>query len=174
MAVDLANARVDRATLTAAADYHAALRRYARWFGAARDECADIVQDVFARFSATGFAYRSQPELRAFLRNMVRHEVLARRRREARTGRIAPVRVDELFVATEAERPARHEALARCLEQLPERTRTVLHLVYGEGLPHAEAAARVGLGPEGIKSLLRRTKDRLRACVRTRMENRDD
>ena len=62
-----------------------------------------------------------------------------------------------------------HDALQKCLRELPERSRTVLRLRYGENLDRKAIAERVGLGAEGVKSLLVRLREQLGLCVRRRM-----
>lgn len=65
-------------------------------------------------------------------------------------------------------------ALRACLERLDGRARRALDLRYAEGATRAEIAAELGLGDEGTKTLLRRTRSALRRCVNRRRGLDDD
>ncbi|MGE3173815.1 MAG: RNA polymerase sigma factor [Planctomycetota bacterium] len=62
----------------------------------------------------------------------------------------------------------RVDALRQCVRALPLRQRRALALCYGDGLARDDVAARLGLRPEGLKSLLGRVREVLRRCVRRR------
>ncbi|HIE71534.1 MAG TPA: sigma-70 family RNA polymerase sigma factor [Planctomycetes bacterium] len=62
-------------------------------------------------------------------------------------------------------------ALRQCLAKLPARSRAVLHMRYGENLDRTEIGVRIGLGVEGVKSLLVRLRDGLERCIRGRMRD---
>ena len=57
------------------------------------------------------------------------------------------------------------DALRSCLERLPSRTREVLRLRFGSDMPRTAIAARMELSLGGVKSLLLRSKQQLRACI---------
>jgi RNA polymerase sigma factor (sigma-70 family) len=61
-------------------------------------------------------------------------------------------------------------ALKECLKQLEEKPRQVLDLQYKEGKQRIEIAEALGMTDDGIKTLLRRTKARLRKCMETRVK----
>lgn len=63
------------------------------------------------------------------------------------------------------------EALDACLATLSTRVRQALDLRYraGRGASRTELATALGLTPDGVKTMLRRAKDRLRACVQRRL-----
>jgi DNA-directed RNA polymerase specialized sigma24 family protein len=60
-------------------------------------------------------------------------------------------------------------ALQDCLGRLSDRARQALEWHHVEGVPRREVGARLGVGDEGAKSLLERTRDLLRDCVRRRL-----
>ena len=66
------------------------------------------------------------------------------------------------------------DALRQCLTSLPARQREVVAMRYGEDATRVEMAAAFGLAEEGIKTLLRRAKANLLACVRGRLGTEDD
>ena len=60
--------------------------------------------------------------------------------------------------------------LGQCLERLAERSREALTLHYRERLGRTGIGARLGLGEDGVKSLLRRARAALRDCIETEIE----
>jgi RNA polymerase sigma-70 factor (ECF subfamily) len=61
------------------------------------------------------------------------------------------------------------EALAQCLENLPERMQQALRLRYQPKGSRQVVAHRLSLTLQGAKTLLRRARERLAACVSWRM-----
>ena len=57
------------------------------------------------------------------------------------------------------------QALQGCLASLQDRSRKAVELQYRKGLGRAEIAEQMGMTIDGIKTLLRRTRQRLRDCV---------
>ena len=57
------------------------------------------------------------------------------------------------------------EALRGCVEKLSERQRQALSLRYWKKVPREEMGARLGIGGEGVKGLLRRIRAALKECV---------
>lgn len=62
-------------------------------------------------------------------------------------------------------------ALRECLESLAEREREVIALRYRDGRGREDCAERLGLSVEGVKTLLRRTKERLKHCIERRLRD---
>jgi RNA polymerase sigma-70 factor (ECF subfamily) len=146
------------------------VQRYLRFLGCASGELGDLVQEVMlaglARFPG---GEAPVPWLFGTAKNLFRRHLRDRRRRAA----IADLEhFDRLWTeqARDGTGDAARDALRRCLEQLPERSRAVLELRYGEELERAAIARRTGLGEEGVKSLLVRTRTVLADCVRRRMD----
>lgn len=61
-------------------------------------------------------------------------------------------------------------ALQRCLATLPERSQQLLQATYSDGDGRVAAAARFGLGVDGVKSALRRLRTWLHDCITVRMQ----
>ena len=68
---------------------------------------------------------------------------------------------------------SRLAALRLCLAELPPRSLLALQLCYRDALSRAAAAKRLGLGVEGLRSLLARLRAGLKECVERR-RNRDE
>lgn len=170
---------MDRGTLRRLVRTHQAqLYRYMRYLGADSAGAEDLVQETFL----TAFQHTRPPDLEdaaamgAWLRGVARNLFLrhcrrARRRRE--------------WLGEEALRRAEHvwageflrggdgfdyvEALRRCLEELSEGQRTALQLRYARSRSRAQMARVLGMTENGVKSLLRRIRALLAACVRRRL-----
>ena len=61
-------------------------------------------------------------------------------------------------------------ALRRCLQELPERSARAITLRYGDGEARSAIGKELGLGDEGVKSLLDRVRAALAVCMQKRMQ----
>lgn len=110
----------------------------------------------------------------AWARGIAANKVLQRWHREARLPvPFAPEAIQALldaFDRTEAAESARAEALQLCLEQLPERSRRLLDLRYGESLKLGQIAERVHSTLDAVHKALSRLRAALQLCVHRRLE----
>ena len=60
-------------------------------------------------------------------------------------------------------------SLAECLETLTERSRRALDLFYREGAGRTRIAEALDLTVDGVKTLMRRARETLRACIGRRL-----
>jgi len=143
--------------------------RYLRFLGCEPFEADDLTQDTFLAL------LRRPPQDPRALPRWLRTTALNLFRNRGRRPRPGVV-LDE--VALEAgwlrNVGAGHsdgylEALNECLRGLSDDQRSALRLLHGEGRSRAEIAVTLGLAIEGVKSLLRRARARLQACVRRRI-----
>lgn len=63
------------------------------------------------------------------------------------------------------------EALDRCLEALPLRSRLALERTYRDGLGRRELGAELGIGEHGVRTLLQRLRAGLRECIERRRQS---
>ena len=63
------------------------------------------------------------------------------------------------------------EALDRCLETLPPRSRQALERTYRDGLGRRELGAELGIGEHGVRTLLQRLRAGLRDCIERRRQS---
>ena len=162
--------------------HQAELYRYMRYLGADVEAAKDLVQETFLAVvqGSTPPEGASDRAAAAWLRGIARNLFL-RHCRESRTARVrADSELLERAEATWAHTFLRGgdgfdyvEALRKCLEALSERQRHVVDLRYAERASRADMAGKLQMTPNGVKSLLRRIRARLGACVerRLRMEN---
>ncbi|MCA8949924.1 MAG: RNA polymerase sigma factor [Planctomycetes bacterium] len=147
---------------------HVRLRRYLRFLGADREVAADVAQEsLLAALGRWPDGSAPLAWLLATARNLFRRQLRAsgRRREIVDADRLHEMWQRHVVDTGEAERLA----LRECLEALPPRSREALQLRYGESLPREQIAARLGLGVEGVKSLLTRLRAALSECVRRRL-----
>lgn len=141
---------------------------YLRSLGCPPDRVDDLAQETFLRLFSRPPGKREPAHLRGTLFVVARNLHFNSLRDEA-----ARPRLEEVERAwNEFERgdggSAYLDALRACLEQLPLRTREALELRFGSGAARSAIAARLQLSLGGVKSLLSRATEDLRACVRRR------
>jgi len=142
---------------------------YVRMLGCTADEADDVTQEVFvAALRRRGAIEKPRPFLKATARQM-----LWARRRKRRRSEPAPVDAADLEAAW---KPLNHrddhpwlDALAACRRELAPRAATAVSLYYGEALSLAALAERLGMKPNGAKTLLQRTRRWLRDCIRSKL-----
>ncbi len=150
--------------------HQAMVWRYLRLLGGTPEEADDLTQDAFVRAAE---ALRDGEELRhpkAYLRSVARNALIGRRRRRQ------PLDLDwadavDGFVAHSptALDDDRIDALRHCLTRLGPRARQALEWHHVEGIKYRDAAARLGIGAQGFKSMLARARTALRACIEQQM-----
>jgi RNA polymerase sigma-70 factor (ECF subfamily) len=145
------------------------VRRYLRFLGCERTAVDDLAQETMLAAVGT-FAQRLPPT--AWLLTTARNCLLMHLRRSGRRREVADLdRLHERWIeqARDDGADAQREALDDCLQRLGGRARQVVELRYRDGLPRGDIAARLGLGVEGVKSLLARTRAVLGDCIRRRL-----
>lgn len=148
--------------------------RYLRMHGASAHEADDLTQEAFVIALQKDAAALPPAATATFLRRTARFLFL-RFRRDARDAVELADEVDALW-----QRDCDHDggdglvdALRDCVGQLTGRARNAVLRCYGLGAdePAARdaAAAALGLQPNGLKTLLQRTRQLLRACIERRI-----
>jgi len=153
------------------------LWRFARLLGARSDHADDLVQDALLAGLHKGVHERPDAEaagwLRAAVRNLWRMHLRTQRRRPEHQPVDTAPELAELALArhggADGSGDAYLAALRQCLEQLDGRGRLAIELRYGEDRSRPAMAQRLAMGEQGIKTLLRRTRQALFACVQRRL-----
>ncbi|MBM4061237.1 MAG: RNA polymerase sigma factor [Planctomycetes bacterium] len=163
----------DAATADALVHTHLrAVWRYLRWQGASPHEADDLTQEAFVVALQKGAADLEPAATAAFLRRTARFLFL--RHRRGRDAEQLADAVDELW-----QRHAAHDggeglldALRECLGELTDRARRAVELGYGLGandrLGRVDLGKELGLAPDGVKTLMQRVRQQLRACIERR------
>lgn len=150
--------------------------RYLRLLGADAHEADDLMQDTFV-CAAEGLRRGERLHApAAFLRGVARNLLLGARRRTRRRPPTEPW-LDAVDRHVEARPDVlsddRLEALRRCLERLSGRARLAIETHHLEGASVEATARRLGIGIEGVRSLLRRTREVLRDCAIRQLGEQD-
>jgi RNA polymerase sigma-70 factor (ECF subfamily) len=142
--------------------------------GQALADYDDISQDVLvAAFRSAADYDPGRGGLKAWLRGVARNGIRRAWQEAARNRRRAGQAADFAARRAAAERDLARdldadpvlEALERCLAKLPGRGAQIVRAHYGEGLPAAEIARRLGLTPGAVYVDLHRLRQSLRRCV---------
>ena len=150
------------------------VRGFLLFLGCHRSKVDDLVQDAFLSVLSAGFEDRGDERAGAFLRKVARNLFLKSLRDESRRPQVLAAEEAELtWTRFEAEDDGSGylTALQRCMEGLGARPQEVLALRYRESLRRAAIAERLGMSESGVKSILVRTRARLRDCVERRLDS---
>jgi RNA polymerase sigma-70 factor (ECF subfamily) len=148
--------------------------RYVRFLGADRTEADDLTQETFLAFARAEFVERDERQTAGYLRVVARNQLLALRRKQNRE--ISTVELeaaDSVWAAAagpDGSLTDYLDALRECIEQLEGRARLAIELHYRERASREAIAAQLEMKPDGIKTLLRRTRQLLRDCVERKVK----
>lgn len=137
-------------------------------FGADDSLADDLTQETFLAVWRRPFVEQSPAATSAYLRTTARNLLLMalrKRNREPTHERLELA--DEVWreMGGGDEGETLLDALGECLETLAGRARQVVELHYRQGRSRAEIGRELELSEDGVKSLLRRTRELLRRCV---------
>ena len=150
-------------------DQHQAdIWRYLRYLGAEASDADDLTQETFLAVSRSKFEQRSPAETAGYLRTAARNQLLMLRRKHGRQiDTVELEAAEQVWAETTGNTGmgAILETLADCLKTVDGRARQAIDLFYRDGLSRKAMAAALNIKPEGVKTLLRRTRDILRDCI---------
>jgi RNA polymerase sigma-70 factor, ECF subfamily len=128
----------------------------------------DLLQETYYRFLRTRTTFESDDHRRHYLFRIATNLVRDQWRR-ARTDAVDRSDVSDVPVVSEdhavGDRALGRIDVARALEQLKPRERSLLWLAYAQGFSHEEIAAQLGLRTGSLKALLFRARRRLIAVL---------
>ena len=124
----------------------------------------DLLQEAYYRFLRTRATFESDDHRRNYLFRIATNLVRDHRRRPHRDDRSlveTPEAVPSRADSHAADRAVRRIDLARALEQMKPRERSMLWLAYAQGFSHEEIAGLLGVKKASLKALLYRARQRL-------------
>ncbi|HEX6812334.1 MAG TPA: sigma-70 family RNA polymerase sigma factor [Planctomycetota bacterium] len=146
--------------------------RFLRVLGCRGLEAEAIAQDAFVLALRKGVDAHEDAAAAAFLRQTCKHLWLRTqrddRRRAERHAAAAELGWQRDLASDDGA--GWLEALASCLDELPERSRRALDATYRDGLGRAELGAELGIGDHGVRTLLQRLRAALRTCIERRRQ----
>jgi RNA polymerase sigma-70 factor (ECF subfamily) len=152
--------------------HQGSVRGFLIYLGCAGDRLDDLMQDVFLSFLSANFEDRGELATRAFLRRIARNLFLKGIERERRQIVQSDSALAEVAWANFESGDGGNRylvALRECLSGLRGRALEVLRLRYEESVQLVGVATRLGLSESGVKSILVRSKRKLRECVERRL-----
>lgn len=145
------------------------LLRYARVLCAGDAFADDLVQDAFVAVWKKDAVSGDSNRDAAFLRKLVRDLWIDAHRRDRRRALRLADAADEVW-AKQPDDDAWLDALAACRDTLTGRAAAAIAAVYDRGLGREQAAQELGIKPNGVKTLLQRTRALLKQCVEQRLQ----
>src|SRR4051794_20037836 len=149
--------------------HQAGVWRYVRFLGADTTEADDLTQETFLALAHGGFVERDELQTAGYIRVVARHKLLALRRKQNReidtVGLEAADSAWAVAAGPDGNLNGYLDALRDCLGQLDGRAREAINLHYHEQNTREAIATQLDMKPDGVKTLLRRTRDVLRECV---------
>jgi RNA polymerase sigma-70 factor (ECF subfamily) len=147
--------------------HQAGIWRYLRYLGSDPALADDLTQETFLAVIRKPFEQRSDVETSAYLRTVARHKFLRATEKTRRGPTLNDLEVaDEVWAETHADGGSEYlEALKDCLDQVQGRARTAIERRYRDGCSREATARELDMSPDGVKTLLRRTRQVLRRCV---------
>jgi len=151
--------------------HRAALWRYLRVLGASSVDAEDLVQDAFlVALRRPGFDDSSAGAVFKFLRTTARQLWLRSSKRTVDERQLEDADVTWDRRCGDGLGDDYVDALQCCLATLPARSQEMLRFTYSHGKGRSAAAARFGLGHDGVKSALRRLRRWLHGCITQRLQ----
>jgi RNA polymerase sigma-70 factor (ECF subfamily) len=149
--------------------HQAGVWRYVRFLGADPTEADDLTQETFLALARGHFVERDDRQTAGYLRVVARNQLLALRRKQNREiSTVALEAADSVWAAAAGIDGSLNnylDALRDCLGQLEGRARQAIELHYQDEAGREAIAEKLEMQPDGIKTLLRRTRTVLRECV---------
>lgn len=143
--------------------------RYLRYLSADPPEADDLTQETFLAVARSNFVEQSDAQTSGYLRTVARRQLLMLRRSQKR--RINTVDLDAADAvwgqAFEGANPwdDHVEAARGCVEKLDGRAKQAIDQAYRDGAGREAIAEQLDMKPDGVKTLLRRTRAKLQECI---------
>jgi RNA polymerase sigma-70 factor (ECF subfamily) len=154
--------------------HQAGVWRYVRFLGAGTAEADDLTQETFLALAKAEFVERDERQTAGYLRVVARNQLLAlRRKQNLEIGTVELEAADSVWAAAAGEDGSLSsylEALRECLSQLEGRAQEAIELHYREHAGREAIAERLGMKPDGVKTLLRRMRQVLRECIERKLK----
>lgn len=148
--------------------------RYLRFIGCSTTEADDLTQETFLAAWKSDFSEINEAATAGYLRTVAKSRFLmmlrTRGRRPAETD-LVEVDADWVqLVESEDEWDVRTVALEECLQGVQGKAREVIDMSYRQDLRYADIASRLGMKPEGVRTLMKRVIAKLRECMERKLE----
>lgn len=148
-----------------------ALYRYLRVLGAARELADDLVQESFVVAWQKHKQHLPARALAVFLRRTARYLWLEHRRGERRGEAAIAAAAERLWLRDCADDGGEAWLLATraCVQQLQGRAAAAVAMAYSEERSREDIARELGMQPNGVRTLLARTRQWLAQCIKRKV-----
>jgi RNA polymerase sigma-70 factor, ECF subfamily len=154
--------------------FQAGVWRYVRYLGADTTEADDLTQETFLAVARGGFAERDDRQTAGYLRTVARNQLLVLRRKQNREISTVELEAADTVWAAAAGQDGRLDAwldaLRECVDGLEGRARRAIDMHYHEHASREAIATQLEMQPDGVKTLLRRTRQLLRECIERKLK----
>lgn len=151
----------------------ARVRLYLAGLGVPAEDVDDLAQEAYLAWYRSGCVVPADATPLRWLLGIARNLAMSRFRTQGRRGYrlldIAATIERECAAAPTQPEPVLLDALAACLEQLPERQRGAVERLYRDQEPVEAVAAGLGVSPAGVRMMMMRLRQALRACIERRV-----
>jgi RNA polymerase sigma-70 factor, ECF subfamily len=145
----------------------AGLFRFLRCLGASRELADDLLQEAFVVAWRKGKQALPERALASFLRRAARLLWLEHRRDARRTEAAISALALQVWETEITDDGGELVASARaCVQRLRGRAAAAIDLAYARGSSREQIAKELGMAPNGVKTLLARTRAWLEQCIR--------
>lgn len=153
--------------------HQAGVWRYLRFLGAAGTEAEDLTQETFLALARADFVERDERQTAGYLRTVARNQLVALRRQQCREVSTVDLEAaDSVWAAvagSDGSLADYLDALRQCVDRLDGRPKRAIDLHYRDRAGREAIASELGMQPEGVKTLLRRTRQLLRDCIERKL-----
>ncbi len=152
--------------------FQAEIWRYLRFLGCDPARADDLTQETFLAVIKKPFEHRGDRESAAYLRKVARNQLLMSVRRLRRGPTVQELDVAESVWAESVVESSDEYlgALDECLQAINGRARRAIEMHYRDRQSREAIANELNMKPDGIKTLLRRTRTSLRECIERRLK----
>jgi RNA polymerase sigma-70 factor, ECF subfamily len=130
----------------------------------------DLLQETYYRFLRSTTTFASDDHRRHYLFRIATNLARDQRRRPQLHTAVSEDPPHEHRTSDHGNRVVAHIDLARAMEQLKPRDRSLLWLAYAQGFSHEEIAQTLGVKAASLKALLFRARRRLALLLRARTD----
>ena len=154
-------------------DRQAEVWRYLRFLGAESAEADDLTQETFLAVVRSDFVEVSDGQTAGYLRTVARRQLLMLRRKQSRRCEVCDLEAAETVWSDAMWRDRTHndqwqdyvDAARGWVEKRGGRVRQAIDLTYRQGEAREAIATQLEMTADGVKTLLRRTREKLRECI---------
>ncbi len=162
-------------------EHHASLRGFVRSLGVDPLWVDDIAQEAFIIAYNRLEEFDKERDFGAWLRGIARNLVINERRKTARRKRILSDNLTDVLISSSSAPEneveelgdndlAKVKALRECINELPEKSLTLIHAKYDTESSALDIAKSLGMNPPAVRKALERLRETLKKCMERRLD----